>query len=131
MIEATCDLKHKFTIPTEREEEQASRCPTCGCLTWNPSRPKRKRIDIGVGAVIGDTDKWNPFCPNLGEMDRSKMAGRVRDGTLRKNPKTGCLEGYFDTHAKYRQALKDQGVMNSHGEGQINEDKQGWKQKPR
>ena len=125
MSEATCDYcKRPKAVP--KGCDQGFHCPDCGLIVMNPDRQKRSSADFGVGAVIGDTDKWNPYCAGLGELDRAKIPGRIKDGTLRVNPKTGNLEGYFDTHAKYRQALKDQGVINNHGEGEINEARQGW-----
>jgi hypothetical protein len=125
-IKATCDLKHSFTIEGEDAKRQAVNCPECKLLTWNPSRPKREKIEVGATAVVGDSDRWNPWCSGMGELDPMKKAQRIKDGTIRKNPKTGNYEGYFDTHHKYREALHEHGVINSWGEGKINEARQGW-----
>lgn len=126
MILAKCDLGHAFKFPHDREDEPASNCPTCGLLTWNPTRPKRKRPSLGAVNVVGDTDRWNPYCPGLGELDPAKKAARIKDGTIRKNPATGNWEGYAETHQKYREMLREQGCENIHGEGKIDPTRQGW-----
>jgi hypothetical protein len=125
MIEAKCDLGHLFVIPAEREGEQASNCPTCQLLTWNPARPKRQKVDLGANTVIGDSDKWNPWCIGLGELDPVKKAARIKDGTIRKNPKTGNWEGYAENHQEFRRLLKESGGA-TQWEGTINPEKQGW-----
>ena len=125
MIKARCDFGHNFVIPREREGEQASPCPECKAVTWNPARPKRKKIEIGAAVVVGDTDKWSPWCLGLGELDPVKKAQRIKDGTIRKNPKTGNWEGYAANHQEFRRLLKESGGA-TQWEGEINEARQGW-----
>ena len=129
MILAKCDIGHDFKFPKDREDEPAANCPACGLLTFNPTHPKPKRYSIGQFNVVGDSDRWNPYCVGMGELDPAKKAARLADGTLRRNPATGNIEGYYETHKAYHQALKDHGVMNSWGIGEINKDRQGWEGK--
>jgi len=131
MIKAKCDLGHEFYIPEDREKEQASNCPSCGLITWNPAKPKREKIVAGNLGVVGDTDRWNPWCPSLGELDPSKKRQRIAEGSIRKNPKTGNWEGYAETHQEYKRLLNESGGINGWGEGKIDEKKQGWDPKYR
>jgi len=126
MIYADCDYcKDKFPIPEDREKEPGVNCPKCGLLAFNRHAPRRQRVEIGANTVIGDTDKWNPWCLGLGELDPVKKAKRIADGTIRKNPKTGNWEGYAENHQEFRRLLKESGGA-TQWEGTINPEKQGW-----
>ena len=109
MIEATCDLGHRFEIPVKREKDQASNCPVCGLRTWNPYRPKRTAVDFGVGGVVGDSDKWNKWVPGLTPMDPPRMKEWEKRGWVRRNPETGQREGYCPTRADYTRRVKELG----------------------
>lgn len=129
MILATCDCGHTFNWPKDRVDEPGANCPTCGALTFNPTNPKRKKSLAPkdyFSKPMTDSDSWDPYCVGMGELDPAKKKARLADGTLRRNPKTGNLEGYYETRAAYRQALRDQGCENSYGEGKIDPSKQGW-----
>lgn len=124
MIKAHClYCKEDFEIVDPKCQSQ--NCPTCGLLEFNPARPKRERIDLGSNAVIGDTDRWNPWCLGLGELDPVKKAQRIKDGTIRQNPKTGNWEGYAENHQEFRRLLKESGGA-TQWEGTIDPSKQGW-----
>lgn len=128
MKKLTCDFGHIFEIEKERELEQASRCPNCGALTFNRDAPKRKIVDLDgwVSRAYTDSDSWDPWTPNCGEWNIDERERRKKEGSIRWNPKTKAWSGFFDTRQKYRQWLKDKGVCNGWGEGEINPDKQRW-----
>lgn len=114
-IKVVCDGGHPFSIPPGREKEQASNCPACGLLTWNPDRPKRVAADFGVGCVVGDSDRWNPWVRDLSPMDPPRLAKWKEEGKVRINPKTGNWEGYCPTRKEYDQRVKELGFTTDWG----------------
>lgn len=108
MSEALCDFcKTPKAVPEGCD--QSFNCPDCGLLCLNPDRKKRTASDFGVGNVVGDSDKWNPWVPGLTPLDPPRMKDWEERGLVRRNPATGQREGYCPTRAEYNRRVKELG----------------------
>jgi len=81
-------------------------CPGCHALVKVGERPP---YEVGKTEAFTDGDNWSPWLPHLSPMDKPRYKEWIKSGKVRRNPKTGCLEGYCSTRKEYEQRVKECG----------------------